>query len=292
MKNVILTISAFLFLFSLQLKADEGMWIISLINKNYDEMKAKGLILSAEDIYDINNACIKDAVIRFGRGCTGEIISNEGLLITNHHCGYSWMQSLSSVDHDYITDGYWAMNKGEEIPTPGLSVTFLVRFEDVTEKVLAELTDEMTEDERSAAVRKISKIIEKESAGDSWYDARVSEFFEGNQYFLCIYETYNDIRFVGAPPATIGDFGGDTDNWMWPRHTGDFSMFRIYMSPDGKPADYSTDNIPFKPKHFLPVSLKGVKENDFTMIIGFPGRTNRYLTSYGIDEAINLTNPA
>lgn len=291
-KFLFLTIITALF-FSTQLKADEGMWLLQLLEKNnYKDMQRLGLKLKPEDIYSINKSSLKDAIIHFGRGCTGEIISQEGLILTNHHCGYASIQSHSTVENDYLKDGFWAMNKNEEIPNEGLTAKFLISIEDVTAKILCQLSDTMTETERNNKIKELSSKIEKEAVANSLYEASVSTFFEGNEFYLLIYEVYKDVRLVGAPPSSIGKFGADTDNWMWPRHTGDFSLFRIYMSPDGKPATYSKDNIPYKPKSFLPISIKGVEKNDFAMIMGYPGRTSRYISSFGIKQAIEQTNPS
>ncbi|MDP4185547.1 MAG: S46 family peptidase [Bacteroidota bacterium] len=276
-----------------EVKADEGMWIPALLNKlNIKGMQEKGLKLSAEDIYSINHSCLKDAVVIFGQGCTGEIISDKGLILTNHHCGYSAIQQHSTVENDYLTNGYWANKFEEEIPTPGLTATFLVRIEDVTDRILSKLKDNMTEEDRNEQIAKESAEIEKAAKGNTHYRAMVKDFFAGNSFYLFVYEVYTDVRFVGAPPSSIGKFGGDTDNWMWPRHTGDFSMFRIYASPDGKPAEYSPNNVPLKPRHHLPISLKGAKKGDFAMTIGYPGSTDRYLSSWGIEERMNLSNQA
>lgn len=279
-----------------QVKADppkEGMWIPLLLDQlNISDMQSLGCRLSAEDIYSVNQGSLKDAIVSFGGGCTGSIISPEGLLLTNHHCGYSRIQSHSSVENDYLTNGFWAMSKSEELANPGLYVTFIVRIEDVTEKVLAGLDGTETEKYRYMSIEE--KILELETAvsKESHYEAVVVPFYQGNQYYLFVTETFRDIRLVGAPPSAIGKFGGDTDNWMWPRHTGDFSLFRVYASPENLPAEYSEENVPYKPKHFLPISLDGVKEGDFTMVFGFPGRTQEYLTSWGVDQVMNLSDPA
>ncbi|MRT92370.1 S46 family peptidase [Ancylomarina sp. 16SWW S1-10-2] len=279
-------------------KADEGMWLLSLLKKqNAVEMQKMGFKLSAEDIYDINNNSMKDAIVGLGNEgrpfrhfCTGEIISDQGLFLTNHHCGFPSIQSHSTTEHDYLADGFWAYNKGEELTNEGLTASIMVRMEDVSKRVLATVNDEMTEDERFEAINKVSAEIVKETEANSEYKASVKGMFEGNQYFLFVYEIFQDVRLVGAPPQAMGKFGGDTDNWMWPRHTADFSMFRIYTDANGKPAKYSADNIPLKPRHHLPVSIKGNQENDFAMIMGFPGTTNRYLTSFGLEETMNITN--
>jgi Peptidase S46 len=274
-----------------QARADEGMWLLPLIEKlNIGTMTEMGLKLTAEDIYSINEASLKDAIVIFGGGCTGEIVSPHGLLLTNHHCGYGQIQNHSTVEHDYLNNGFWAMSNAEELPNPGLSVTFLVSIADVSERVLGKTSAEMTEAARREAIMAESAAITAEATKDTHYNARVSPFYSGNQYFLLVYEVYSDVRLVGTPPNSIGKYGHDTDNWMWPRHTGDFSVFRVYMSPDGKPAQYSKDNVPLKPKHYLPVSIKNLQKNDFAMVMGYPGGTTRYMTSYEVDEAMKITN--
>ena len=274
-----------------QARADEGMWLLPLIDKlNIGTMTEMGLKLTAEDIYSINQASLKDAIVIFGGGCTGEIVSPQGLLLTNHHCGYGAIQRLSSVENDYLNNGFWAMSKEEELPSQGLSVTFLVRIEDVSERVLSKISPDMTEAARREAVMAESSAITAEATKDTHYNARVQPFYSGNQYFLLVYEVYSDVRLVGTPPNSIGKFGHDTDNWMWPRHTGDFSVFRVYMSPDGKPAQYSKDNVPLQPKRYLPVSIKNLQKDDFSMVMGYPGGTTRYMTSYEVDEAMRITN--
>jgi hypothetical protein len=274
-----------------QARADEGMWLLPLIEKlNIGTMTDMGLKLTAEDIYSLNKASMKDAIVIFGGGCTGEIVSPEGLLLTNHHCGYGSIQKHSSVEHDYLTNGFWAMNREEELPNPGLSVTFLVQIEDVTSRVIDKTNAGMTEAERREAVMAESSAITAEAIKDTQYRAMVMPFYGGNQYFLLVYEVYADVRLVGTPPNSIGKYGHDTDNWMWPRHTGDFSVFRVYMGPDGKPAQYSEDNVPLKPKHYLPVSIKNLQKNDFAMILGYPGGTARYMTSYEVDETMKIGN--
>ncbi len=273
------------------IKADEGMWFLAFINKNYAQMKAMGFKLTPKDIYDINHASMKDAVVTLdGGSCTGELISPKGLLLTNHHCGYGEIQAHSTVEHDYLTNGFWAKKMSEELPNPDKTVTFLVRMEDVSARVNAKLNDKMSETERKKAIAEVSKEIEKEAIGKTHYEAQVRSFFKGNNFYLFVYETFLDIRLVGAPPSAIGKFGGDTDNWMWPRHTGDFSMFRIYCGKDGKPAKYSKDNVPYTPKHYFPISLKGIKEGDFAMIMGYPGTTTRYLTSWGLEDVMKNEN--
>ncbi len=292
MKKLIALVIAISLSFNGMIRADEGMWLPFLVKAlNMKTMQKMGMKLTAEQIYDINNACIKDAIVALDHGsCTGELISAKGLLLTNHHCGYGEIQAHSSVENDYLTDGFWAKKLSEELPNPGKTASFLIRIEDVTEKINAVVTDEMTEDERLAAIKELVKKIETEATGDTHYEAAVESFFKGNNFYLFVYETFHDIRLVGAPPSSIGKFGGDTDNWMWPRHTGDFSLFRVYSGPDGKPAEFSEENIPVKPKHHLPISIKGVKEGDFAFIMGYPGSTDRYLTSWGVDETIEYTN--
>ncbi len=272
--------------------ADEGMWLPALVQKlNIGTMQDMGLKLSADDIYSINHSSLKDAVVSLDHGsCTGELVSHEGLLLTNHHCGFDEIQEHSTVEHDYLTDGFWAKTKEEELPNPGKTVSFLIRVENVTEKVLAGLTNDMTDDQRENKIREISSKIKEEAIGESHYEAQVKPLMNDNQFYLFVYETFRDIRLVGAPPSSIGKFGGDTDNWMWPRHTGDFSIFRIYCDKDGKPADYSKDNVPYQPKYYLPVSVAGVDNGDFTMVMGYPGRTSRYKTSYGVQYTMNATN--
>jgi hypothetical protein len=278
--------------FGLKAKADEGMWLLPLIEKlNIGKMTELGLKLSADDIYSLNKACLKDAVVIFGGGCTGEIVSSQGLLLTNHHCGYGQIQAHSTVDHDYLKDGYWAMTREQELPNPGLSVTFLLRIEDVTDQVLAAVKPGMSETERTTAVNDARAVIEKKAAEGNSYRTTVASFYGGNNFYLLVYERYTDVRFVGAPPSSIGKFGFDTDNWEWPRQTGDFSVFRVYSGPDGKPAQYSKDNIPLKPKYWLPVSIKNLQKGDYTMVLGYPGRTQRYATSYEVDELLKITHP-
>ncbi|MFP4555359.1 MAG: S46 family peptidase [Bacteroidales bacterium] len=272
-------------------RADEGMWLLPLLQKyNIANMHKLGLELTAEEIYSINNSSMKDAIVIFGRGCTGEVISEQGLILTNHHCGYGVIQEHSSTEHDYLKDGFWAMSHEEEIPSPGLSVTFLVSIEDVTDRVEKEVSKKMSEEERSLAVETISNKIREEATENTHYNARVASFYGGNKYYLYLYETFTDVRMVGAPPSSIGKFGADTDNWMWPRHTGDFSLFRIYADKDNKPASYSPDNQPYKPKHHLPVSIKGVEKEDFAMVMGYSGGTQRYMTSWEVEETESITN--
>ena len=263
--------------------ADEGMWLPSLVSQRIADMQEKGFRLSAEDIYSINQASLKDAVVLFGRGCTGELISPEGLLVTNHHCGYGQIQKHSSVEHDYLKDGFWAMSRAEELPNKGLTVSFLERMEDVTDAVLKGYEPSMSEEQRVEIVKNNSKAIIDEAVKEGkGLRATVEALYYGNQYFLFLYREYADVRLVGAPPSSIGKFGGDTDNWMWPRHTGDFSMFRVYADKDNNPAEYSEDNVPYRPKKYFRISTKGVQEGDFTFIYGFPGRTQEYIHSEGV----------
>jgi hypothetical protein len=298
-KNIFTLFIALFVAFTTTVRADEGMWILSLIHKNYDDMKRQGFKLTPEDIYNINKASIKDAICGLSNAsyplgffCSAEIVSDQGLVLTNHHCGFESIQSHSSVEHDYLTDGFWAFSKDQELSNDDMCASFLVKIEDVSDRVLKGVTEEMTIDNRQEAIDKAIKEIEKENRGDNNYNIEVTDMFGGNQYFLFVFETFTDIRLVGAPPSSIGKFGGDTDNWMWPRHTGDFSILRVYMGADGKPAKYSKNNVPYKPKHSLPVSLKGVEKGDYSMVIGFPGSTERYLTSFGVKEQMDILNPA
>lgn len=279
-------------------RADEGMWLLSkLKQQNIEKMQQMGFKLSAEDIYDVNKPGIKDAIVGLGKSgrpfrhfCSGEIISPNGLLLTNHHCGFETIQMHSSVEHDYLQDGFWAYKMEDELSNPILTASILERMEDVTDRVNASLNDNMSELERTFAIDSISKLIIKEATENTKLSGQVQPMFEGNQYFLFLYTIYKDVRLVGAPPQSMGKFGGDTDNWMWPRHTADFSMFRIYTAPDGSPAEYSKDNVPLKPKHYLPVSAKGIKDGDFAMILGFPGTTDRYTTSFGLQNTMDAVN--
>lgn len=277
----------------LQVRADEGMWLLPYLQKlNIKEMKAKGLKLSADQIYNVNGNSLKDAIVIFGGGCTGEIVSANGLVFTNHHCGYGSIQRLSSVEHDYLENGFWAMNYSEELPCPGMSVTFIRSIEDVSDQILPKLNDSMSEEQRQQCVDSLSKAITKAALPEnSTKEAFIESFFGGNQYLMFVVERYKDVRLVGTPPSSIGKFGGDTDNWMWPRHTGDFSIFRVYSDKEGKPAAYSKDNVPYSTPTHLKISLKGVKPGDYTMIMGFPGSTERYMTSYEIDHVLNISNP-
>jgi len=279
---------------------DEGMWLPMLIERlNYVDMQKAGLHLTADELYSVNHACLKDAIVGLSKDsygsmhfCTAEVVSDQGLLFTNHHCGFDAIQEQSTLEHDYLTNGFWAMNKIEELPSEGVTASFLVRMEDVTNQVKVELNDKMTEEERDAAISKISKKLEKDNSEKGKYRVNVKSFFDNNEFYMFVYMVYKDVRLVGAPPSAIGKFGGDTDNWMWPRHTGDFSILRIYTAPDGTPATYSKDNVPLKPKYHLPISIKGVKKNDFAMVWGYPGSTDRFLTSYGVKLAVEESNPA
>lgn len=272
---------------------DEGMWLPMFIERlNYVDMQKMGLKLTPQEIYDINRSSLKDAIVNLGNFCTAEVVSDKGLIFTNHHCGYDAIQSHSSVEKDYLTDGFWAKTLEEELPNEGLTVSFLVKMDDVTNEVLGKLKPSMSENERSAAISKaIETLKEAESAGGK-FDVSVKSFYHGNEYYRFVYQVYEDVRLVGAPPSAIGKFGGDTDNWMWPRHTGDFSIFRIYTAPDGSPAAYSKDNVPLKPKNHLKISVDGYKADDFAMVWGYPGSTDRYMTSYGITATLNEINPA
>ncbi len=293
MKKTLIVLMALIFSMQMNVKADEGMWLLSLLQgASEEEMKEMGLELTADQIYSVNHASLKDAVGALdGGSCTAELVSPDGLLLTNHHCGYGEIQYHSSVDHDYLKDGFWAMSRDEELPNEGKSISFLIRMEEVTDRVLAAVSDEIVGQERYMAMMTVMDAIENEATEGTHYEARVRSMFERNRYFLFVMETYRDVRLVGAPPESIGKFGHDTDNWMWPRHTGDFSMFRVYTGPDGLPADYSPDNIPLKSKHYLPVSIDGYEKDDFAMVLGFPGRTNRYMTSWEVQSLIDVENP-
>ena len=288
-----------LMLFAGRAIADEGMWLPMFVERlNYVDMQKMGLQLTPEEIYSINHNSLKDAIVGLGsdakpRGffCTGEIVSEKGLLFTNHHCGYGAIQKLSSVEHDYLKDGFWASNFGEELPAPEMTASFLIRMEAVTEEVLGVVTDDMDWQARSKAINKKAKELEEAASEDGKYNPVVKGFFEGNEYYMFVYQVFPDVRLVGVANSSIGKFGGDTDNWMWPRHTGDFSIFRVYSDKDGNPAEYSKDNVPLVPKWHLPISLDGVKQDDFTMIWGFPGSTERYMSSYGIDYNVDTFYP-
>lgn len=273
--------------------AEEGMWLPHLLKQlNEADMQAKGMKMSAEDIYSINKSSLKDAVISFGGFCTGEIISNKGLILTNHHCGFRQIQFHSSVEKDYITNGFWAMNLNEELPCPGLTATFIVRIENVTDKILEGVLPTTSEEVRQEEIRKKIMEVGSNAVKNTHYDFVIRPFFFGNEYYMFITETFNDVRMVGAPPSSIGNYGKDTDNWMWPRHTGDFSLFRIYANAENKPANYASTNIPYTPKHFLPISMDALKEGDFSLVFGFPGRTQQYLTSFAVKQLKENINPA
>lgn len=288
-KNILSLLLAVLL--TLPALADEGMWIPMLLGRNEADMQAKGMRISAKDIYDINRACLKDAVILFNQGCTGEFVSDQGLFLTNHHCGYYYITSHSTVEHDYLTHGFWAANQEAELPCPGLTATRLVRMEEVTQRVLAGIAPQATEAEREEIIAKNIKAIGDAAVQGTHYKYVIKPFYYGNQYFMYINEVFTDVRLVGAPPSNIGKFGGDTDNWMWPRHTGDFSMFRVYADKEGKPAAFSKDNEPYHPLKHLTISLKGLNEGDFTFVFGYPGRTQRYVTSDAVELAANQENP-
>lgn len=290
MKKIVLVLIS-VFFFNFLTKADEGMWLPQLLgDKVYADMVKKGLKLSKEQLFSINKNSIKDAIVLFGPGCTAEIVSKEGLLFTNHHCGYNDIAAASSVAHNYLKDGFWAKSKNEEIACPGLTVQFLIKMEDVTSKVQEKIKD-LKPTEVAAKLPAILAELSTKAAEGSGYEVRISSFFKGNQFLQFTYQRFKDVRLVGTPPESIGKFGGDTDNWEWPRHTGDFSIFRVYMGKDGKPAEYKEENIPYAPKHFLPVSIKGVKDGDYSMIFGYPGSTNRYETSFGVKLKVDIENP-
>ena len=291
MKRILL-FSALLLAVVRPLRADEGMWLPSLISARIADMQAKGLELTAEDLYSVNHASLKDAIVLFGGGCTGELVSDEGLLFTNHHCGYDYIQKHSSVEHDYLKDGFWAMNRAQELPNPGLTVRFLERMEDVTAQVLKGVGGKMTDAQKDALIEKNREaIVRKASDERKGIVAQVSALYYGNQYFLYVFRQYRDVRLVGAPPSSIGKFGGETDNWMWPRHTGDFSIFRIYADADGNPADYSPDNVPYKPRKSFEISRAGVQEGDFTFVYGCPGSTQEYVHSEAVKYIAEVSDP-
>ncbi|MEO0046453.1 MAG: hypothetical protein RL705_1644, partial [Bacteroidota bacterium] len=270
-----------------------GMWIPSLLKgMNETEMKNLGMKISADDIYSINKSSLKDAVPHFDGGCTAEVISDKGLILTNHHCGYDNIQSHSTVEHDYLTDGFWAYKMEDELPNKDLFVTFIIRIEDVTTKVLEGVTNLATETEKQKKIQENIGVLSRTLPKESWQENSIRTFYDGNQYLLFVTETFRDVRLVGAPPSSIGKFGSDTDNWVWPRHTGDFSLFRIYADKNNRPAAYSTENVPYKPKYFFPISIKGLKENDFTMVMGYPGRTQEYLPAVAVEQIVNTLNPA
>ncbi|MBF8457883.1 S46 family peptidase [Kaistella sp. G5-32] len=291
MKRILLLLT-FMLSF-VQFKADEGMWLLMMIKRlNGVDMQKDGLRLTPEEIYSVNKSSLKDAIVQFGGGCTAEMVSKEGLLLTNHHCGYGSIAALSTPEKDHLTNGFWAMKKSEELPSKGLSVRFLVRMDDVSKRINAKLNNNMTADERKVIIDAEYKAIQAENSENGKYVVTVRDFFNGNEFYYFVYQDFKDVRLVGTPPASLGKFGGDTDNWEWPRHTVDFSVFRVYADANGNPAEYSPNNVPMTPKHSLPISLKGYKPGDFAMIVGFPGRTNRFLTSYGIEQMVNKDYPA
>jgi len=281
------------FCMNINVKADEGMWLPLLINRlNYVDMQKMGCHLTADEIYSVNNASIKDAIVVLNNGmCSAVMVSAEGLLLTNHHCGLSFTQSHSSVESDYLTNGFWAMSKMEELRNDKLTASFLIRIEDVTGKILSGVNDKMTENSRQKIIDSLSIILAKEATKGTVYTAKVLPFFDGNEYYMFVTEVFKDVRLVGTPPEALGEYGGDADNWNWPRDDCDFSIFRVYMSPSGDPAEYSKKNVPFHPKKFLPISLKGVKKDDFTMVLGYPGTSDRFITSYGVKVALEEFNP-
>ena len=271
--------------------AGEGMWIPMLLQYNEKEMQEMGMRITADDIYSLNHSSLKDAIVLFGGGCTGEIVSDYGLLLTNHHCGYDHIQKHRSVEHDYLTNGFWAMDRSQELPCPGLSVIFLREMRDVTQKVLYNVNDDMEEKERQRLINDNIKRIIAEVEKDTPYKVSIKPYFLGNEYYLLLNEEYTDVRLVGCPPSNIGKFGGDTDNWVWPRHTGDFSIFRVYADKNGRPADYSADNVPYKPAKHLDISLKGAEEGDFAFVFGYPARTSEYLPAIAVNQEANVIDP-
>lgn len=288
-KNLLFTV--FFMVFTLLAKADGGMWIPLFLSQNEAEMQQLGFRLTADDIYSINHSSMKDAIVLFGGGCTAELISPKGLLLTNHHCGYSYVQSHSTMENNYLKDGFWAKSMDQEIPMEGLTVTFLVYMSDVTDQVLKGVDNQMKDSERQLKIEENMRNTINDAIKGTDYKAIIKPFYYGNQYFMFVTETYEDIRLVGVPPESIGKFGGDSDNWMWPRHTGDFSLYRIYTDKNGKPAKYSSENVPMQPKKFFPISIKGVNENDFTLVFGYPGTTRQFLISDGVNAVANIQNP-
>ena len=291
MKKIILFFTMCLVAFPA--KADEGMWFLMFIERlNHRDMEKMGLQLTSEEIYSINNHSLKDAVVQFNGGCTADMVSKEGLVLTNHHCGYDSISELSSEEQNYLKNGFWAKDKSAEMKPKSLFVRFFVRMDDVSKRILSKVNDKMTEAERNKAIQQEMALIEKENSEGGKYTVSVRPFFQGNEYYYFVYQDYKDVRLVGTPPESLGKFGGDTDNWEWPRHTADFSMFRVYADANGNPAEYSKDNVPLQPKHHLPVSIKGVEENDFAMILGYPGRTNRWVPAGGIEQNVKFAYPA
>ncbi|OXG08689.1 peptidase S46-like protein [Flavobacterium araucananum] len=291
MKKIILFLTMCLMAFPV--RADEGMWFLMFIERlNHRDMEKMGLQLTAEEIYSINHHSLKDAIVQFNGGCTAEIVSKNGLVLTNHHCGYDAIAELSTAEQNYLKDGFWAKEQSAEMKPKSLYVRFFVRMDDVSKRILSKVNDKMTESERNKTIQQEISLIEKENNEGGKYTVSVRPFFQGNEYYYFVYQDYTDVRLVGTPPESVGKFGGDTDNWEWPRQTGDFSMFRVYADKDGNPATYSKNNVPLQPKHYLPVSIKGVKENDFAMILGYPGRTNRWMPAGGIEQNIKFAYPA
>ncbi|HXJ97825.1 MAG TPA: S46 family peptidase [Gelidibacter sp.] len=293
MKKIVLSLTIFMLTFSTAIKADEGMWFLMHIERlNQRDMQKMGLQLTAEEIYSINNRSLKDAIVQFNGGCTASIVSENGLVLTNHHCGYDAIAELSTADRNHLKDGYWAKSLDAELKPESLYVRFFVRMDDVSKRILAQVNDKMTEKEREAAINKEISKIEKENNEGGKYTVSVRSFYQGNEFYYFVYEDYKDVRLVGTPPESVGKYGGDTDNWEWPRHTGDFALFRVYADADGNPAEYSTANVPLKSKYHLPVSIDGVKENDFAMILGYPGRTNRWMPAQGVEQNVKFAYPA
>ncbi len=293
MKKIILSLLVSFMLIPTSVKADEGMWFLMFIERlNHRDMQKMGLQLTAQEIYSINNHSLKDAIVQFNGGCTAELISKDGLVLTNHHCGYDAIAELSSAEKNYLKDGYWAADRKAEMKPSSLYVRFFVRMDDCSKRILAVVNPSMSEADREKAINQEIAKIEKENNEGGKYTVSVRPFFQGNEFYYFVYQDYKDVRLVGTPPESLGKFGGDTDNWEWPRHTADFSMFRVYANADGTPADYSENNVPLKPKHYLPVNLGGVKENDFAMILGYPGRTNRWMPAGGIEQNVKFAYPA
>jgi hypothetical protein len=293
MKKLFLTVISAFLLVPMSVKADEGMWFLMFIERlNHRDMQKLGLQLTAEEIYSINNHSLKDAIVQFNGGCTAEMVSKDGLVLTNHHCGYDAIAELSTADKNYLKNGYWAVNRKAEMKPSSLYVRFFVRMDDVSKRILSKVNDKMTEAEREKAINQETALIEKENNEGGKYTVSVRPFFQGNEYYYFVYQDYKDVRLVGTPPESLGKFGGDTDNWEWPRHTADFSMFRVYADENGNPADYSENNVPLQPKHYLPVNIGGVSENDYAMILGYPGRTNRWMPAGGIEQNVKYAYPA
>ena len=293
MKKIIVSFIVGILLLPMSVKADEGMWFLMFIERlNHRDMQKMGLQLTAQEIYSINNHSLKDAIVQFNGGCTAEIISKDGLVLTNHHCGYDAIAELSTADKNYLKDGYWAENRAAEMKPSSLFVRFFVRMDDCSKRILAKVNPQMSEAEREKAIAAEMAVIEKENNEGGKYTVSVRPFFQGNEFYYFVYQDYKDVRLVGTPPESLGKYGGDTDNWEWPRHTADFSMFRVYADKEGNPADYSAGNVPLQPKHYLPVNMGGVKENDYAMILGYPGRTNRWLPAGGIEQNVKFAYPA